>query len=155
MRRHDHKHEVDHDPNYLTVEIYNEEEEYWPEDGYGPPDPWDEQILITLPACMAVCSRCEGHGSHLTESIGEHAYTSEEFYEAFDDEESRHEYFRRGGRYDVTCRECHGMRVVKVPDEEACARDPKLAADLKRIEDHLEQEQRWRDEDRHEREMGY
>ena len=64
-----------------------------------------------LPSKMVVCERCEGHGSHLTPSIGEHAYSSEEFYDAFDDE-GRQEYFRRGGIYDVTCFDCKGKKRI-------------------------------------------
>lgn len=77
-----------------------------------------EEIELELPCKMEVCDRCEGYGTHLTPSIGEHAYSSEEFYEAFDDEESREQYFKRGGIYDVTCEVCHGKNVVPVIDEE-------------------------------------
>jgi hypothetical protein len=68
-----------------------------------------------FPSRQEVCWRCEGHGTHLTPSIGEHAYSIEEFRESFDEEESE-EYFRRGGRYDVTCHTCHGNRVIPVVD---------------------------------------
>lgn len=72
---------------------------------------------LVLPATFEVCGRCEGHGTHLNPSIGEHAYSQEEFDEAFDDDESREAYFKRGGMYDVQCQECHGKRVVAVLDE--------------------------------------
>ena len=78
----------------------------------------NEEVVLTLPAKNEVCWRCEGFGCHLTPSIGEHAYTPEEFNESFDDEESRSEYFKRGGMYDVTCEECHGKNVLSVIDEE-------------------------------------
>jgi RecJ-like exonuclease len=78
------------------------------------------EVEHELPARYEVCDRCEGHGCHLTPSIGEHAYSMEEFHEAFDDEEDRAEYFKRGGRYDVPCEECKGKRVVLVLDESAC-----------------------------------
>ena len=74
------------------------------------------EVELTLPGKFEVCDRCEGHGTHLNPSIGEHAYTPEEFAESFDDEE-RAEYFRHGGMYDVQCEECHGQRVVLVVDE--------------------------------------
>jgi len=80
-----------------------------------------------LPGKYEVCDRCEGHGTHLHPAIGEHAYTAEEFAESFDDEE-REEYFRHGGRYDVTCEECRGVRVVLVVDEEACKSPEQRAA---------------------------
>ena len=70
-----------------------------------------------LPARHEVCPRCEGHGTHLTPSIGQHAYTGEEFMREFD-EEGREEYFKRGGIYDVRCELCDGKRVVEVVDEQ-------------------------------------
>ncbi len=79
-----------------------------------------EETEIELPSKKEVCSRCDGHGTHLTPSIGEHAYTSEEFYEAFHDEEDRADYFKRGGKYDVTCHDCGGRNVVDVVDESRC-----------------------------------
>lgn len=82
-----------------------------------------------LPARFEVCTRCEGHGTHLHPSIGQHAYSMEEFNEAFDDDESRQAYFERGGMYDVPCEECHGKRVVAVVDVKALKRqDPALYA---------------------------
>ena len=76
-----------------------------------------EEVQVELSAKNEVCSRCEGFGTHLTPSIGEHAYSREEFEEAFSDEEDRAQYFQRGGIYDVTCEECHGNKVVLVVDE--------------------------------------
>ncbi len=80
-----------------------------------------------LPAKHEVCHKCEGHGTHLTESIGNHAYSAEEFYEAFDDEEDRADYFRRGGKYDVKCSVCQGKNVVLVVDVEACRTEEQKA----------------------------
>lgn len=79
-----------------------------------------ESTAYTLPAHFEVCPRCEGHGTHLNPSIGEHAYSAEEFFEEFSEPEDREEYFRHGGIYDVTCEECGGKRVVPVIDEKAC-----------------------------------
>lgn len=119
---------------------------------------FEEERTITLPVKFEVCGRCDGHGSHLTPSIGEHAYSVEEFYESFDDEEDRVEYFRRGGRYDVTCERCRGLRVEAVPDVEACARDPKLKADLAALHEQwkseAEERDEWESESRAERMMG-
>lgn len=92
-----------------------------------------DEVVAHLPARHEVCSRCEGHGTHLNPSIGEHAYTMEEFHEAFDDEEAR-QYFTRGGIYDVTCQECLGRNVVKVVDVSACS-SPEQKALLKRFQD--------------------
>lgn len=82
-----------------------------------------DEIVHELPSKYEVCSRCSGHGTHLTPSIGEHAYTQEEFEQEFSDDD-REEYFKRGGIYDVECETCNGERVEEVVDEEAC--DPKL-----------------------------
>lgn len=71
-----------------------------------------------LPAKYEVCDDCEGVGTTLNENIRQHAYSAEEFQEAFDDEEREH-YFKRGGMYDVPCKTCKGARVVLVPDSDA------------------------------------
>jgi hypothetical protein len=113
-----------------------------------------EEITIELPARFEVCSRCDGHGTHLTESIGSHAYSMEEFAEEFSDDESRDAYFQRGGMYDVTCTECGGKRVALVVDEAKCT-TAALKADLAAYEEHLANEARFAAQDRHEREMGY
>ena len=76
-----------------------------------------EEIDYAVPGKHAVCPNCEGHGMHLRPGMREHAYTREEFDEAFHDEEDRAEYFKRGGIYDVTCETCGGRRVVVVADE--------------------------------------
>lgn len=100
-----------------------------------------------LPAKYEVCGRCEGHGTHLNPSIGEHAYTAEEFAEAFHDDDQREQYFRRGGIYDVTCDGCSGKRVVLVVDERACKTG--LPRELLKRYRHQEQErQRSNAEDR-------
>ena len=84
---------------------------------------WDdsenEEIEHELPAKHAVCSRCDGYGTHLNPSIGQHAFTPEEFNESFSEPEEREEYFKRGGIYDVACEECGGARVVLVVDVKA------------------------------------
>lgn len=79
------------------------------------------ETSYALPAKFEVCDRCEGHGTHLHEAIGSHAYSREEFRESFDDEEAG-EYFKRGGRYDVPCSVCKGERVVAVVDEDEARR---------------------------------
>lgn len=85
----------------------------------------DEGVEIEheLPSKFEVCSQCGGHGTHLNPSIGEHAYSQEEFEEEFWDEEDHAEYFKRGGIYDVTCETCNGKRVEEVLNEEACPAD--------------------------------
>ena len=81
-----------------------------------------EEVTYVLPSKFEVCNACDGHGTHLNRSIGEHAYTSEEFHEAFFEDEDKEEYFRHGGKYDVTCEDCKGNCVVPGVDEDACIR---------------------------------
>lgn len=75
-----------------------------------------EEVTHSFPSKNEVCPTCEGFGTHLNPSIGNHAYSMEEFYEEFD-EEGREEYFKRGGIYDVQCEECKGNKVIEVVDE--------------------------------------
>ena len=82
-----------------------------------------EETVHELPSRFEVCSRCDGHGTHLTPSMGEHAYSEEEFEETFHDDDDREEYFKRGGIYDVQCETCHGERVQEVVDEATCPAD--------------------------------
>lgn len=112
-----------------------------------------DEVELELPAKHEVCARCQGHGTHLNPSIGEHAYTAEEFEESFDDE-GREEYFRHGGRYDVMCEECHGKRVVLVVDVDACRSDEQKAA-LAAYDRKLEADASYERECAHERRMGY
>jgi len=76
----------------------------------------DIEFEEEFPAKMEVCGRCEGHGSHMNESMGSYGYSSEEFDREFDDDEKK-EYFKRGGIYDVRCTECHDLRVVPIVNE--------------------------------------
>lgn len=115
---------------------------YFDEDG--------DEVTVELPSKFEVCSRCEGHGTHLNPSIGEHAYTVEEFNESFDDEE-REQYFKRGGIYDVTCEECGGKRVTEVPDEGSMSAEQK--EHLKLWEKSQEESARMDAEDRRTRWM--
>jgi hypothetical protein len=110
-----------------------------------------DQIEHSFPATNEVCSRCEGHGTHLNPSIGEHAYSAEEFAEAFDDDESREQYFKRGGIYDVTCEECGGKNVVAVVDESRLSTEQKkLYAEY---EEYQDEAYRIRAEDRYTQRM--
>jgi len=109
-----------------------------------------EEVEHTFPSINEVCPRCEGFGTHLTPSIGQHAYTQEEFYEAFSDEEDREQYFRRGGIYDVTCEECKGNKVIQVVDEDHLTEDQK-----KVYEEWQEQEEENAREDAADRRTRY
>jgi hypothetical protein len=66
---------------------------------------------IDLPTRMEVCPDCDGHGTHVNESIDAHGIGSEEFAE---DPDFKEAYYR--GDYDVTCTVCKGLRVVPVVD---------------------------------------
>lgn len=119
----------------------------------------DERVL-SLPAHRVVCGRCEGEGSILNPSIGEHAYSQEEFDEAFPDEECggynpREEYRRRGGMYDVACPACKGRNVVDELDREAL-RGGSVAKQrlLARIEGAEQADAEYEAECRMERAMG-
>jgi hypothetical protein len=110
-----------------------------------------EEVTHQLPARFEVCGRCEGHGTHLNPNIGNHAYTREEFDEAFSDDEQRDEYFKRGGIYDVSCEECGGARVVAVLDEAALTDAQREIAE--EYHNKIEREARWDAEDRQTRRM--
>lgn len=69
-------------------------------------------VLMRFPAHFEVCDRCGGTGHHVNPAIDGHGLGSEDF----DDEDFREAYF--GGRYDVTCYECKGERVVAVVNED-------------------------------------
>ncbi len=108
-----------------------------------------EEVEHELPSRREVCSRCNGEGSHLTPSIGEHAYSQEEFEESFSTDEEQEAYFTRGGAYDVTCEVCGGENVEDVVDEERC--DPVL---LKKYQDKLDDDYAYERECAAERRMG-
>ncbi len=78
-------------------------------------DEGDEEV-VSVPAKYVVCWDCEGDGKTLTENL-RCAFTSEEFNDCFDDDESREEYFKGGkGRYGVTCKTCKGRTTIAEPD---------------------------------------
>ena len=99
-----------------------------------------EKIQVELPTKMEVCDDCEGYGTVLNEAIRSHAYSQEEFEEAFSDDASREQYFKRGGVYDVPCPTCHGRNVVPVVDES------RLTGAQKNVFARIQQEQREYDE---------
>lgn len=113
-----------------------------------------EEEEFKLPATKEVCHDCDGHGKVLHEAIRNHAYTPEEFNESFDDEE-REQYFKRGGMYDVTCPTCKGSNVTDEIDEEACKRDPALAAIYERLEEKWADDAAAREEEAHWARMEY
>ena len=116
----------------------------------------EEEVELSLPCCMEVCDECHGQGFVLCEGMRGAAYSSEEFYEAFDDEEDRQEYFTRGGKYDVHCPVCKGKNVVPSVDEDRLSPEQKLQyAEYQKYQEHQWQlESDSRAEARAERMMG-
>jgi len=108
----------------------------------------------TLPSRRAICDRCDGYGTHLTPSIGQHAYSAEEFADAFDDDE-RGEYFRRGGIYDVACEACRGAKVVDEVDDDEAAKTSRGRRTLLLWYAKLDAEASWRAEEASQRRYGY
>lgn len=104
-----------------------------------------DEISVELPTRMEVCSDCDGHGHVLCDGMRGHAYTSEEFAESFDDDESA-EYFRRGGRYDVSCPTCNGRNVVPVIDETKLTAEQRMH--FAEVQAQEEQRARWDADDR-------
>lgn len=98
---------------------------------------YDEEgdtVMVSFPAHYEVCDRCRGTGKHVNPSIDGHGISREEFDADPDFEEA---YFE--GRYDVTCYECKGERVVLVEDDYET-----LSPELKAAHDALEKQ--WADE---------
>ncbi len=112
----------------------------------------DEEVIHDFPSKKEVCWDCEGHGTHLAPGIREHAYSAEEFYEAFHNEEDREEYFAHGGKYDVICHTCKGLRVIDVLDNTALRPEDKEAFEQYLV--YQKQEAEFRREQEFERRMG-
>lgn len=77
-------------------------------------DEEDDDVVFDFPMKKEICAGCDGEGQI---PFGQHmSFTSSEFNETFDDEESRHNYF--SGRYDKTCPDCKGEKIIKSVDTE-------------------------------------
>lgn len=68
---------------------------------------------VEVPAKWAICSRCDGEGSHTRPGIDDHGISMEEWHNDWSEEER--ETYLSGG-YDVTCSCCNGSGKVLVPD---------------------------------------
>jgi RecJ-like exonuclease len=74
-----------------------------------------DQIEVMLPGKYEVCPQCEGRGSTVNPAVDGNGLDANAFAE---DPDFKEEYF--AGVYDIPCPECHGKRVVAVPDVAAC-----------------------------------
>lgn len=73
-----------------------------------------EDVEVDLPRKYEVCPTCDGHGKH-SHAVDGNGITDSEWEEW--DHEEREDYF--AGRYDQTCEECNGKRVIQVVDIDA------------------------------------
>lgn len=99
---------------------------------------------LLLPHIREVCSTCNGEGKHVNPSIDGNGLSPDAFH---DDPDFAESYF--SGRYDVTCDECKGERVVWVLDYDSLS-----AKNQERVERALIQNQRDEAEAAYERRMG-
>jgi len=96
-----------------------------------------DEISYSFPSKNGICPECEGYGTHLNPSMRNHAYSSEEFNESFDDFE-KEEYFKRGGMYDVVCTLCKGNKVIQVVDESSLDKEEnEMYAEYKKYQEEL------------------
>lgn len=112
-----------------TVEVYDEEDDC----------SWEETVHMRF----AVCGTCEGRGTHVNPNIDRGGIPGSAFAE---DPDFAEDYW--SGRYDVTCFECEGARVVPVPSKN---NDPSVLA---RISDMIEGHHEMLSEMAAERRMG-
>ena len=106
-----------------------------------------DELIVEVVGKHDVCPTCEGHGKVLAEGLRGVAFTYEDMSEAGPD--FREDYM--SGRYDVQCPECHGLRVVVVPDEQFMSDEEK--AQLEEYHEHLQMVAQWDAEDAHTRRM--
>lgn len=79
---------------------------------------------------MEVCDVCDGKGVHVNPAIDGNGITRSEMDELGEEFEEGY----RMGVYDVLCEQCHGTRVVPVPDDG----DPNFRAFRDEVQGHYE-----------------
>ena len=87
---------------------------------------FEEAENLSLPIKLALCDNCEGHGTHLNESMRNHAYSQEDYSED-------PEFFEdmRSGTYDQSCNACNGQgRIYKLSENEMSADEKSLYAEI-------------------------
>lgn len=100
-----------------------------------------------IPARYEVCGRCHGRGVHDHEAFA-NGISPEEFAE---DPDFAEDYFK--GVYDVQCSECHGKRVVLVPDEEDLNEEERKVLEI--YYENLRARAVYRREEAYARRMGF
>jgi DnaJ-class molecular chaperone len=83
-----------------------------------------EEVEYSVPAKLELCSNCNGEGKTVDPNIDGNGITSSEWAELCDGDSDFAENYM-GGKYDITCEECGGTRVVKVIDEELLTEEQK------------------------------
>lgn len=68
-------------------------------------------VPLPMPCVNSLCTLCDGDGHVVNPSIDSGGITDDDFYA---DPEFYEDYM--GGRYDVTCPECNGQRVIGALD---------------------------------------
>jgi len=69
-----------------------------------------DEFEHTIPIVWEVCPTCEGRGTYVNPDIDSHGLSREDFDA---DPDFLDDYME--GRYDITCRECGGEKVVPEP----------------------------------------
>lgn len=92
------------------------------------------ELVLDIPARGEVCWRCDGEGTHVNPAIDGNGITEMDRMDWADDD-FMDDY--RSGVYDIRCDECHGERILWVPDESR-ARPEDLAAWRKHEEQEYE-----------------
>lgn len=107
-----------------------------------------EEVDVVFNAKFDVCPLCEGRGSHVNPSIDAGGISSDdEFWEDDVDEETGRSHYA-SGRYDVSCYQCKGLRVVGVISAD---NNPE---EVKAYEAHMDEEAAFERESLAERLMG-
>jgi hypothetical protein len=101
------------------------------------PDNEDETIEVELRTVFEVCPTCEGRGVSWPAGL---VFTQSDFEEDPDLRENI-----ASGMYDQSCRECRGLRVIEVVDEE----DPHFEEYCKQQEAIAACDAEWRSEMRY------
>lgn len=97
------------------------------------------------PGKRVICDNCDGTGTTVNPAIDGNGITQDEMAELGDD--FLEDY--KSGVYDVACAECHGQRVIVVPDEGALTPEQQ-----KEILEHYEEQASYRAMVRMEMEAG-